>query len=40
VQLPLFDAGERPGLAVDRVRDKYGYGAVHLATTIARGRHR
>ncbi len=40
VQLPLFDAGERRGIVVDRVRDKFGYDAVHLATTIARGRRR
>jgi DNA polymerase-4 len=39
-QLPLFDAGERRGVAVDRVRDKFGYDAVHLATTLARGRRR
>lgn len=36
IQLPLFDAGERRGIAVDRVRDKYGYDAVHLATTLRR----
>jgi DNA polymerase-4 len=36
VQLPLFDAGERRGLAVDRVRDRFGYHAVHLATTLGR----
>ena len=40
VQLPLFDAGERRGIVVDRVRDKFGYDAVHLATTLARGRRR
>jgi DNA polymerase-4 len=40
VQLPLFDAGERRGLAVDRVREKYGYDAVHLATTLGRRRRR
>ncbi|HSS02972.1 MAG TPA: hypothetical protein VLM79_38180 [Kofleriaceae bacterium] len=34
VQLPLFDAGERRGLAVDRVRDRFGYHAVHLATSL------
>ena len=38
VQLPLFDAGERRGIAVDRVREKYGYDAVHLATTLRRRR--
>jgi DNA polymerase IV len=36
VQLPLFDAGERRGIVVDRVRDKFGYDAVHLASTISR----
>jgi DNA polymerase-4 len=36
VQLPLFDAGERRGAAVDRVRDRFGYDAVHLASTIGR----
>lgn len=40
VQLPLFDAGERRGIVVDRVRDKYGYDAVHLATTLSRRRSR
>src|SRR6185312_7025246 len=38
VQLPLFDAGERRGAAVDRVREKYGYHAVHVATTLRRRR--
>jgi len=38
VQRALFDAGERRGLTVDRVRDKFGYDAVHLATTLARRR--
>jgi DNA polymerase IV len=33
-QLPLFDAGERRGMAVDRVRERFGYHAVHLATTL------
>jgi DNA polymerase-4 len=37
VQLPLFDAdGVRRGVAVDRVRDRFGYDAVHLATTLGR----
>jgi DNA polymerase-4 len=40
VQLPLFDAGERRGMAVDRVRDRFGYHAVHLATTLGRGARR
>jgi DNA polymerase-4 len=38
VQLPLFDRGERRGIVVDRVRDKFGYDAVHLASTIRRRR--
>lgn len=38
VQLPLFDSGMRRTKAVDRVRDKFGYDAVHLATTTARRR--
>jgi DNA polymerase-4 len=38
VQLPLFDAGERRGVAVDRVRERFGYDAVHLASTIGRRR--
>ena len=40
VQLPLFDAGERRGVAVDRVRNRFGYDALHLATTIGRRRRR
>ena len=40
IQLPLFDAGERRSLAVDRVRDRFGYHAVHLATTLGRGARR
>ncbi|HEY4177832.1 MAG TPA: DNA polymerase IV [Kofleriaceae bacterium] len=38
VQLTLFDGNERRGDAVDKVREKFGYDAVHLATTIARRR--
>ncbi len=38
VQLPLFGGGERRGIAVDRVRDRFGYHAVHLATTLGRRR--
>ena len=38
VQLALFDDDDRRGVAIDRVRDKYGYDAVHLATTIAKRR--
>jgi DNA polymerase-4 len=33
VQLALFDAGTRRAQAVDRVRDRFGYDAVHLATS-------
>ncbi len=40
VQLPLFDAGERRGVVVDRVRDRFGYHAVHLATTMSRRKRR
>ncbi|MDB4953892.1 MAG: DNA-directed polymerase [Myxococcales bacterium] len=40
IQLPLFGAGERRGIAVDRVREKYGYDAVHLATTLRRRNRR
>jgi len=40
VQLALFDDGERRGVAVDRVREKFGYDAVHLASTLARGHRR
>lgn len=38
VQVPLFDAGERRCEAVDRVRDRFGYHAVHLATSLGRRR--
>ena len=38
IQLPLFDAGGRRGIAVDRVRDRFGYHAVHVATTLGRRR--
>jgi DNA polymerase-4 len=40
VQLTLFDDGERRGVAIDRVRDRYGYDAVHLATTLGGRRRR
>ncbi len=39
VQLALFDRGERMR-AVDRVRDRFGYDAVHLASTLAGDRRR
>ena len=38
VQLPLFDDDDRRGVAVDRVRDRFGYHAIHLATTLGRDR--
>ena len=38
VQLPLFDDDDRRAVAVDRVRDRFGYDAVHLATTLGRRR--
>jgi DNA polymerase-4 len=37
LELPTFDGGERRGRTVDTVREKFGYDAVHLATTIERG---
>ncbi len=37
-QMTLFAQGERRGMAVDRVREKYGYDAVHLASTLGRRR--
>lgn len=37
-QLPLFDGGERRVLAVDKVREKFGYDALHLASTLRRRR--
>jgi DNA polymerase-4 len=40
VQLPLFDAGQRRGIVVDRVRDRFGYDSVHLATTLSRHKRR
>ena len=35
VQMPLFDGGESRSEAVDRVRDRFGYHAVHLASSLA-----
>jgi DNA polymerase-4 len=35
-QLALFDGSSRRDMAVDRAREKFGYDAVHLATTLAR----
>ncbi len=34
VKLRTFDAGDRRGQTVDAVREKFGYDAVHLATTL------
>jgi DNA polymerase IV len=36
LELPTFDEGERRSRTVDTVREKFGYDAVHLATTIER----
>ena len=36
LKLATFDLGERRGQAVDAVREKFGYDAVHLATTLTR----
>jgi DNA polymerase-4 len=36
LELPAFEGGERRGRTVDAVREKFGYDAVHLATTIER----
>lgn len=33
-KLPKLDGGDKRGEAVDKVREKFGYDAVHLATTI------
>ncbi len=35
IELPTFDAAEKRGRAVDAVRDKFGYDALHLASTVA-----
>lgn len=40
LDLPTFDDGARRGRAVDAVREKFGYDAVHLATTLTKGRAR
>ncbi|MBS0658987.1 MAG: DNA polymerase IV [Verrucomicrobia bacterium] len=37
-QLLLFDQGERRAIAVDRVREKFGYSALHLAGSADGGR--
>lgn len=36
VSLPTFDQGDRRARTVDAVREKFGYHAVHLATTVRR----
>jgi DNA polymerase-4 len=36
LDLPTFDEGERRGHAVDAVREKFGYDALHLATSIVK----
>jgi DNA polymerase-4 len=38
VQMRLFDSGERRGIVVDRVRDRFGFQAVRLATSLRRRR--
>jgi DNA polymerase-4 len=35
--LPTLAGGDRRGRTVDAVREKFGYDAVHLATTLERG---
>ena len=40
LKLVAFERGDQRGLAVDAVREKFGYDAVHLATTLAGGRAR
>ncbi len=37
LKLETFDGGDRRARTVDAVREKFGYDAVHLATTIERG---
>jgi hypothetical protein len=38
LELPSMDGGARRARTIDQVREKYGYDAVHLATTIERKR--
>jgi DNA polymerase IV len=38
LRLATFDDGDRRGQTVDAVREKFGYDAVHLATTLERSR--
>jgi DNA polymerase-4 len=38
--LPTMDGGARRARTVDAVREKYGYDALHLATTVERGKAR
>jgi DNA polymerase-4 len=40
LELPTMDGGARRARTVDAVREKYGYDAVHLATTVERTRPR
>lgn len=40
LELPPLDGGARRARTVDAVREKYGYDAVHLATTMERKRRR
>lgn len=36
LKLASFDGGDRRGEAIDAIREKFGYDALHLATTIER----
>jgi hypothetical protein len=38
LELPVLDGGARRARTVDAVREKFGYDAVHLATTVERKR--
>lgn len=40
LELPTLDGGARRGRTVDAVREKFGYDAVHLATTMERRKRR
>ncbi len=39
-QLPLFDRNERVGAVVDRLRERFGFGTISLATGRGRGNER
>ncbi|HZU82692.1 MAG TPA: DNA polymerase IV [Polyangiaceae bacterium] len=40
LQLPAMDGGARRARTIDAVREKYGYDALHLATTTERSKRR